>query len=36
MWKKVQNLKKYLDEGSRGEYRPVQRELIERYEKYCT
>ena len=36
MRKKIQNLKKYLNEGSGGEYRPVQRELIERYVKYCT
>ena len=36
MRKKIQNLKKYLDEGSGGAYRQVQRELLERYKKYCT
>ena len=36
MRKKIQNLKKYLDEGSGGAYRQVWRELLERYKKYCT
>ena len=33
---KIQNLKRYLGEGSGGAYRQIQREALERYENYCT
>ena len=33
---KIQNLKRYLEEGSGGAYQQIQRESLERYEKHRT